>query len=317
MHSLLADLWTLVWPLAIGVGLFLSGTRLRRLPRAIRFFLVLFAMSVVILGGLSLARRLPLEVSWRLSDVGGASVLLCWVAMLLLGVVWVVPGRSFSSGFIAAIALLACFIIGIESAGRLWWRLAERQSWDRVVDDEGRLQQSSGATCSPTAAVMLLHLYGIQTSEGEMAYLAGTSLFGTDAPSIARALRQKVAALGWKVEIRHTNYDGCLELNRPFIAHVVGEASGHALLVEVASSDGIQYLDPADGQRKEMPRSEFVSIWDGTMVYLSGTPRDFGGDAHSYVSSTTQTRETYEMTRMAIVRRTFLKPVCRLDEATS
>ncbi len=46
------------------------------------------------------------------------------------------------------------------------------------------------------SAAMLLHCYGVRTSEGEMAYLANTSLFGTDARSIRPALNAKLARHG-------------------------------------------------------------------------------------------------------------------------
>src|SRR5262249_26849544 len=148
------------------------------------------------------------------------------------------------------------------------WRFCAPQSWQRYADAEGRLQQSSGLTCSPAVAVMLLHRYGIRASEGEMAYLAGTSLFGTDAYSIARALQRKVEPHGWHVLVRHPDYEACAREKGPFLAHVKGPYLGHALLVESASSDEVKVVDPLDGRRRTMSQADFEKVWDGTAIHV-------------------------------------------------
>src|SRR5205814_8174959 len=105
-------------------------------------------------------------------------------------------------------------------------------------------------------------------SEGEMAYLAGTSLFGSAAPAMARALDAKVRPHGWSAHAGHADYDDCLRRGEPFVAHVRGRNTGHAVLVEQVSEDGVRIVDPIEGQPRAMPRAEFESIWDGTVVRI-------------------------------------------------
>jgi hypothetical protein len=266
LRPLPLDLLWFVLPLAVGAGVFVAGRSLRRWPMSLRVGLVTLAVAVVGAGGLSLARLLPFEVEAWLAPLGGATVLLGWVALFLIGIVWDVPGRSMSSAFLVAIALLAGCLVLIESAGPLWWRFGHPDMWQRTPDGQGNLQQSSGATCAPAAAVMLLHRLGIPSSEGEMAYLAGTSLFGTDTFAMARALREKAGPLGWRVRVaRLSSAEAAAHV--PFLAYIQKPA-GHALLIERIRPDHVELVDPADGQPWAITRSKFESIWNGTMLYL-------------------------------------------------
>lgn len=268
MRPLALDILDVVIPLAVGAALFIGGRLQRRLPMALRVVLVVAAIGIVVIGGLTLAHVIPAEVGLWVSRIGGATVLLAWIAQFLVGIVWDTTGRSFSASFLVVLTILAGCLIAVESSGRLWFRYRETELFARYPDEKGMLQQSSGASCSPTAAAMLLHRHGIKSSEGEMAYLAGTSLFGTDAPSIARALRLKLEDRVWRVVARHMSYDECTRLGVPFIAHVAGSSSGHALLVESAVADHVQIVDPAEGKRIWMLRAAFEKIWDGTAIYL-------------------------------------------------
>lgn len=266
LRPLPLDLLYFVLPLAIGAACFAVGAILRRWPLGVRIGLIALAVGLVAGGGLALARVLPFAVGAWLLPVGGATVLLAWVALFLLGVVWRVPGRSLSSGFLAALAGLAGCLVVIEVSGPLWWRWGDPAAWTRSADASGRLQQSSGATCAPTAAVMLLAQHGIRSSEGEMAYLAGTSLFGTDAFAMVRALRHKVEPLGWRVQVARLSYDAASQ-HVPFLAYVQKPA-GHALLIERMRPQHVDLLDPADGKSWELTRDHFEAIWDGTAIYF-------------------------------------------------
>src|SRR5262249_47964863 len=152
--------------------------------------------------------------------------------------------------------------------GRLWWRFAAPELWERTADAGGSLQQSSGLTCSPAAAVMLLHRHGIPTSEGEMAYLAGTSLFGTDAPSMCRALQAQGGPFCFRAEARRTDYEECRRDGSPFIAHVQRDLLGHAILVERMDAEWVGVVDPLDGQRRTISRGEFEAAWSGTALRI-------------------------------------------------
>jgi hypothetical protein len=220
-------------------------------------------------GGIAeMAGLLPDNLTALQSLVGGATVLLCWAALLIFGIAWAAPNRRVSRGFLACLAAIAGALLVIESSGPLWWRFAAPELYLNVPDSHGRLRQSSGLTCSPAAAAMLLHRYGIRASEGEMAYLAGTSFFGSDAPGMARALNDKVRPNGWKAYWGHANYDQSLERGVPFLAHVQRADLGHAVLVEQVSPDGVRIIDPLEGESKHVSRAGFEQVWDGTVVWI-------------------------------------------------
>lgn len=61
--------------------------------------------------------------------------------------------------------------------------------------------QTTGATCSPAAAATLLGIYGIATTEEEMARLCLTTIDGTSQLGLYRGLCLKTHDTPWKVEI--------------------------------------------------------------------------------------------------------------------
>src|SRR5262249_29827970 len=128
-----------------------------------------------------------------------------------------------------------------------------------------------GQTCSPAAAAMLLRHYGIDASEGEMAYLARTSLLGTEVQALARALTHKIKDKGWSAAVRTMDYESCITLKKPFIPHVwVPGLGGHAILVESLGQDSVIAVDPRFGQRSEISRPEFEAQWEGIVIAIEG-----------------------------------------------
>lgn len=117
---------------------------------------------------------------------------------------------------------------------------------------------------------MLLQHYGIVASEGEMAYLANSSLLGTDAWSMVRALSRKAAPYGLRA--RHRHPESLVDLGdrpAPFVAHIFWRTGyGHAVFVEHIAAEGVVIIDPLDGQRSELSLEQFERAWDGTAIYL-------------------------------------------------
>jgi hypothetical protein len=109
------DIVQFVVPVALGFLLLLAGVSSIRWPRRLRNLTLVIAVVLVIGAGLLFSSVLPEEAHDLLSRVGGASVLLSWLALFLLGSVWKLPGRSFSTGFLVALAL----VVGPFCAGQL------------------------------------------------------------------------------------------------------------------------------------------------------------------------------------------------------
>lgn len=270
MRPLPLDVLYFLLPLLVGGLLFAAGRTFLRWAWPLRAIVLVAALGLVVVGGLVLARAVPLEVGDVFAGVGGATVVLAWVAQLLLGAAWDVPGRRMSGNFLVALAVLAGALIAVAVCGPLWWRFGDQTAWSRTVDERGLLLQSSGATCGPAAAVMLLARRGISATEGEMAYLAGTSPFGSDAPGLVRALHRKAGPLGWRVVLSRPTYDEAIG-EVPFLAHIAGSMVGHAVLVEAMSPTEVIVADPAHGDWYKMSREEFEQVWDRTAIRLART----------------------------------------------
>ncbi len=268
LRPLILDIFALLIPIGLGALLFCTGRSLFRLPKILQGILILLAVTIVLGGAASLARLLPDEVAQWVSRLGGNTAFLSWVALFLLGIAWTAPNRRMSTAFLGCLVGLAGCLLLIEGSGSLWWRFCAPFMWQNSPSENGGMRQTSALTCSPTAAAILLHHYGIPASEGEMAYLAGTSLFGSDAPAMARALNAKIRPLGYEAHADHTTYEECLQRGRPFIAHVKGQNTGHALLVFGIADDVVQIFDPALGEAGEFARADFERIWDGTTIWI-------------------------------------------------
>ena len=97
-----------------------------------------------------------------------------------------------------------------------------------------------------------------------MAYLAGTSVFGTEVHAMAEALSAKVQDRGWHAEAGVREYADCLHRQKPFIAHISSEFGRHAVFVLKIDSHGVIVIDPIEGQRMAYPREIFEEDagWD-------------------------------------------------------
>src|SRR5262249_4996096 len=145
-----------------------------------RVALIGLAVGVVAIWASTLANVDAFRIRPFFSLIGGAKIALSWSALLLLGVAWGSPRRGFSSSFLLFLAGVSGLPVATEASQWLWWRWGDPVVWTNAVDERGGLVQSSGKPCGPAATAMFLHHYGISSSEGEIAYLAHTSLFGTD-----------------------------------------------------------------------------------------------------------------------------------------
>lgn len=198
---------------------------------------------------------LPLESRGLIFQMRGPKVVLAAAALFLLGAAWAEATRAFSPRFLQVLAGVAGFMLLIESSGPLFWR-SRTAAWTRVPDDQSCLTQSTAWSCGPAAAAMLLHLHGLAASEGEMAYLSRTSLFGTDGFALAQAVDARAEGRGWRAVFARFAHDDCLAVGRPFIATMRSmEVFAHAVVVADVNGDEVTIIDPGNGQRKRVARA--------------------------------------------------------------
>lgn len=271
LRPLYLDLLDVILPLgAVGFALF-GGCCLAHTPTWV--FRSTVGLAVAVVFSLAVAYFTPFhgDISDALGNVGGVTTVACAAATLLLGVVWSSRGRSTSTGFLRVMVGLIGLIIVLNAGGRLWWRSVSTAAWQNAPDAAGCLTQSSGWTCAPATAAMLLHHYGIPATEGEMAYRAGTSYLGTDVPSIVRALEEK-AAPNLVARGMRADYDACRQRTSPFYACIdVPGLGGHAILVLSVRADEVELIDPRFGRRQTVPRAEMEPTWQGRIVFLEPT----------------------------------------------
>jgi ABC-type bacteriocin/lantibiotic exporter with double-glycine peptidase domain len=134
------------------------------------------------------------------------------------------------------------------------------------------LQQTTGITCAPAAAAMMLYQSGIRVSEGELAELAGTNpLQGTAPYALARAVDCVARRSGKRGCVRRVDYAQVSLLGRPFVAFMNRPGvGGHALCVARADATAVEVIDPLSGSEDRMTREEFTAEWDPVIVWVDG-----------------------------------------------
>lgn len=137
------------------------------------------------------------------------------------------------------------------------------------IDAKGICHQTSGYSCSPAAAVMLLHQEGIPATEREMAELCVTRcgnsvVAGTSESGAMRGLRLKMEGRGRPV-ISTPRYD---ELRSPaMVAIRIHDRLSHSIVVVEVEPDQVKVVDPLYG-RGTIPRFQFERDWKGIAINL-------------------------------------------------
>ncbi len=247
-----------------------GGLTVRRWPRwaKVGAGLACAFLAVLPLAGLAGARGA--RVSEVASFLGGVTILEGLLAVFLVSVALGAPKRSIRASILVFVLVVAGGVVMAEGASPLLWRYGHETMWANRPDGLGRVRQSTGTTCAAASGAMLLDRYGIEASEGDVAYAAGTSFFGTDQFELAQGLGSLASAEG---RAAFATYDECVALGRPFIAYIRTDFGRHAILVDEIDAQGVVAVDPQFGGVTNYTRSEFERVWSGIAVWVD-RPQD-------------------------------------------
>lgn len=191
------------------------------------------------------------------------------LALFLVSIALASPKRSIRPSILALVLAVAAGVVVLEGASPLIWRSAFSTMWSNLPDQRGAMQQSSGMTCAAASGAMLLARYGVERSEGELAYAVGTSLFGTDQYELARGLGAFGSGEG---RTAFLTFDDARALARPFIAYIWTDIGRHAVLVDSIGDEGVLAIDPRFGTEVEYTHGEFEATWTGIAIWLEALP---------------------------------------------
>jgi len=200
LRPLAVDIIYFLLPLLIGLGAFFLGWFFNRWSIAVRAGLIGLTVGAIFVVLALLFHAIPRDVELAFSHVGGVVIVLCWMILGVIGFSWSAPKPS--SDFFArfVLPLMPLILIGVEAGGSLWFRFGHTDPWLNRPTGAGRMVQTTKMTCLPVSAAMLMYQHGFvdidkddcENSEGELAYLANTSFFGTDGHVMARVITQKI-----------------------------------------------------------------------------------------------------------------------------
>lgn len=131
----------------------------------------------------------------------------------------------------------------------------------------GVYKQTSNSSCAPAAMATILHRWGMDVPESEVAELAGTSRMGTSMPQLILAAQ----ALNMDGLELHPTWELMQQINRPGILAVwVFDENGrrlpHAVALLGLDAHTAIIADPAAGDLFRLTRQEFLKIWRNEYV---------------------------------------------------
>ncbi|MDI6703057.1 C39 family peptidase [Methanothermobacter sp. KEPCO 2] len=130
-----------------------------------------------------------------------------------------------------------------------------------TVDSEGVVLQARNYTCGPAALATVLQRLGVNTTEDELADLAGTTEEGTTMQGLLEASMAKgMNATGMKLNIS--------ELTENMIAYTINDGTGHYTVINEITNDTIKLADPSLGNI-EMNIEEFAEIYSGYTLVIN------------------------------------------------
>lgn len=130
-------------------------------------------------------------------------------------------------------------------------------------DLSGYVQTAPGK-CGPAAMRVILAFYDIETTEDEVAKIAGTDLSGTTLYGLQQAAR----AYGLDAVGERWNWARLLNEEHPVIAYV---GNNHYVVVFGIEDGYVNLFDPATGQVQER-KEVFESKWRGeVLVFINNT----------------------------------------------
>lgn len=257
LRPLYVDVLDALWPFALAALAFFIGTRARRFPAYVYIGSVILTVLVSLT---SVVTYVFAPIDWLGTIyywLGGAAALAVWSAFYLLGLERSFPKRMLSTGFAALIAALVGFALVVDCGGRLTWRFVGDSPWGNSVSESGFTGQTTGYTCAPASAAMMLHHYGVSTTEGEMAYQAGTTLMGSNLYNMKHAIARKICDKGWIVTTDSFDFDDCARRQEPFILYALIPRIGlHAVYVRNMAANTATIFDPLLGILDRVSREE-------------------------------------------------------------
>ena len=132
-----------------------------------------------------------------------------------------------------------------------------------TADTTGVVLQTRNYTCGPAALATLLQKLGINTTEDELADLAGTTEDGTTMQGLLEAAKAKgVNMTGMKLNIT--------ELHENMIAYTMSDGVGHYTLIREVNNETVKLADPTMGNI-EMSLEEFQEIYTGYALIIKSS----------------------------------------------
>jgi hypothetical protein len=136
-----------------------------------------------------------------------------------------------------------------------------------IVATSGTVMQTSNASCAAASGASIVHTFGMQKTEKQMAELFGTTVGGTSGAQVINGMREIGFSCN-KVKVLEFNPE---KLNAPAMLFIDNQFTGpesHAVAYMGFNQDKAEILDPLEGRRL-LSKNELAKIWHGQGIEFS------------------------------------------------
>ncbi|NER01029.1 MAG: hypothetical protein F6K30_30790 [Cyanothece sp. SIO2G6] len=262
MVNILLGFWAMVFGISIGWGLRRQGITAHNLfsRRRLISFLLLAGSVCVAVVILHLPQLPFLPLAWRASGMLMAWMvlrsLLFWIGGLAIAMGWQVAHRQL------LVTLFTCGVgVAVLTGIEQYLLTPIYPSLSQHIDSQGIVRQTSDSSCAPAALATVLHQWQIDTSELEVAKLAGTSRIGTSMPQLIAAA-QRLGMDGLELQ---PSWETIQQINRPGILSIWlmdgDRRFPHAVALLKMNRDTAVIADPAEGRAFMVDRTALEKMW--------------------------------------------------------
>lgn len=237
----------------------ITGTNLFSRKTPISLMVLAAGVCVVVLL-LHLPQLQFLPLAWRASGIQVSWMLLRSLLLWTNGMAIAIHGRVTPSQLRASILICVVgfgLLVGMEQ----YLLTPIYPSLTHHVGPQGIVRQTSESSCAPAALATVLHQWQIETSEPEVAKLAGTSRAGTSNPQLIAAAQE----LGMDGLELQPAWETIQQINRPGILSiwlVDGDRRlPHAVALLKMNQDTAVIADPSEGKAFMVDRPALEQVW--------------------------------------------------------
>ena len=231
----------------------------------------LFFLGILILGVNIIPKEFPASLSFLFPGHPSLDYLYTGV-FIASGVLAARYNKTILQGVLQGIMGLLLAYYLLFPAGYMAFHSEYIKNLNKGVKD-GVTLQTTTFSCAPSSIATILRTYGLEYTEGELAYALQTTTMGTDDSHIPRVIREFGKPLNLKAEFVNTSLEQLREMKKPAVLFIYAGNMRHATALLGFDDDMVVLGEPYYGIRKiNIKDFQEVTRWTRLATVISENP---------------------------------------------